>query len=143
VKRGGPLARYSRLSPRSKKREREAAERRIIVLAALARDRRSCQAAGVIFEVDCAGPLDPHEIIPRSAWAAGYLVLDNVITVCRAHHDWIGEHVHQAHAYGFHGYSWERPDHEPVTGRSYNDRTTTKEDHDATHGGAGPSGRAL
>ena len=109
MKRGGELSRYKRLSPRSKKREQEAAARRVVVLAALARDRRSCRAVSVVFEVSCRGPLDVHEIIPRSAWPGGYLVLDNTVTLCRTHHDWVGEHPAEAHGYGLHGFSWERP----------------------------------
>lgn len=109
MKRGAPLARYKRLSPRSKRREREAAERRVVVMLALARDRRTCRAASLVPEVGCAGPLDPHEIIPRSAWRAGYLELDNVITICRAHHEWVGDQPDEAERRGLHGRSWQRP----------------------------------
>lgn len=114
MKRGGPLKRHSRLRQRSIKREEEAAERRIVVLSALARDRYTCRAKELVDAVRCAGPLDPHEVIPRSAWAAGYLVLDNVVIVCRNHHEWIGEYPDEAHAIGLHGYSWERPDRAPL-----------------------------
>jgi hypothetical protein len=51
--------------------------------------------------------LDAHEIIPRSAWTAGWLEPSNIISVCRFHHDAIGDRPDDAHALGVHGYSWE------------------------------------
>lgn len=105
-----PMTRRTRLSPKSKKRERDEAERRIVVEHAKIRDRNMCQARAAVPEISCGGPLDPHEIIPRSAWARGWLVLSNVLMVCRAHHDWIGDNPADAHAVGLHGFSWERPD---------------------------------
>lgn len=62
----------------------------------------------------CRGPLDPHEIIPRSAWRDGIYVLSNVVMVCRAHHDWIGDYPDTAHTLGLHGYSHERPDYQKI-----------------------------
>lgn len=108
-----PLPR-ARRRPRQKsaRREAETPERERVVAEASARDKNRCRARDLVPEVRCRGPLDPHEIIPRSAWAAGYLVLANVLTVCRAHHDWIGDHPSKggpAHALGLHGFSWDRP----------------------------------
>lgn len=74
----------------------------------LARDGHRCVAGRAVPTVACSGPLDVHEVIPRSAWAKGYLVLSNCRTVCRAHHDWIGLHPLEAHRLGLHGFSWER-----------------------------------
>lgn len=96
----------SRLAPRSPKRIAEDAERKAVVRLVRERDR-VCQANAIVFDVSCAGPLDVHEVIPRSAWRAGYLDPANCILVCRAHHDWIGANPDQAHAFGLHGYSWE------------------------------------
>lgn len=98
------------LRQKSKKREDEEAQRAAVVKAVRKRDAWTCQAKDAVPEVHCSGPLDVHEIIPRSAWRAGYLVVDNCILVCREHHDWIGDHPDEAHGYGLHGYSWERPD---------------------------------
>lgn len=92
----------------SAKHKAEAQQRRAVVSAAFARDGRRCVAKDIA-PGWCDGPLDPHEVIPRSAWRAGYLVLDNVVIVCRAHHDWIGENPDAAHAAGLHGYSWQVP----------------------------------
>lgn len=110
IKRGPTqLRRVRRLSPVSKKRELEAAERTIVRLRVLARDGRCCVAGALVPSIACRGPLDVHEVIPRSAWREGYLVDDNCVTICRAHHDWVGDHPEAAHGFGLHGYSWERP----------------------------------
>lgn len=105
-------------------------ERARVVDAAWDRDRGQCRVVVLIREhlmgrvstspeldeimaslraIRCGGPLDPHEVIPRSAWHDGQYVLDNVLMVCREHHDWIGDYPDAAHAVGLHGYSWERP----------------------------------
>lgn len=57
----------------------------------------------------CGGPLDVHEIIPRSVWPDGDLIESNCVLLCRAHHDWVGDHPEDAHAIGLHRFSWERP----------------------------------
>lgn len=84
-------------------------ERARVVDAAWERDRGQCQAERLVPDCRCGGKLDPHEIIPRSAWPGGELVVDNVVMVCRRHHEWIGDHPVEAHRLGLHGYSWERP----------------------------------
>lgn len=97
--------------PMSDRRRAAIPTRQAVVVAALERDRFTCQARALVPEIRCAGRLDPHEIIPRSAWSAGYLDLDNVVTLCRAHHDWTEKHRGQggpAHRVGLHGFSWER-----------------------------------
>lgn len=58
--------------------------------------------------VTCHGPLDPHEIIQRSAWRDGDLDLDNVIIACRRHHDWIDHDQLTAELLGLHKWSWNR-----------------------------------
>lgn len=93
----------------SKKREAERAERAKVREAVRRRDG-SCRARDVA-PGRCGGPLDVHEVIPRSAWRAGYLVVDNCLLVCRRHHDWIGAEPDAAHDLGLHGYSYERPDY--------------------------------
>jgi hypothetical protein len=93
--------------PVSKKRARKAAERRKVVAEVIYRDG-SCQAAGRA-PGPCGGPLDVHEVIPRSAWADGYLEPSNCMVVCRSHHSWIDDHPKTAALIGLHGYSWDRP----------------------------------
>lgn len=108
------MKRGRRPNPMSDRRRAELPDRHAVVEQAMERDRRQCQAKvrGIVTEVRCWGPLDPHEIIPKSAWRAGWLVLDNIIILCRAHHDWTEEHRGKdgpAHRVGLHGFSWERP----------------------------------
>lgn len=91
------------------RRDTHRAARREVVDAARDRDKNRCQAEHLVDEIRCGGPLDPHEIIPRSAWPAGDLDLDNVTIVCRRHHDWIDDHPAGAHELGLHRFSWERP----------------------------------
>lgn len=86
-----------------KRRERDLVKRFVA-------DRdRGCRARALVPEVRCRGPHDPHEIIPRSAWRAGIYDRENVIEVCRAHHDWIDHNITAAHELGLHGFSWEIP----------------------------------
>lgn len=82
---------------------------RLLVVEFVARRDRGCRARLLVPEIRCAGPHDPHEIIPRSAWRQGIYDRDNVIEVCRAHHRWIDREVTRAHELGLHGFSWERP----------------------------------
>lgn len=110
-------ARAARLPQMSAKRRDAAPERRAVVEQVLARDGRRCRAphAEMVGLDGCYGPLDCHEVIPRSAWAAGYLVADNCLTLARSCHEWVGANVDAAHDLGLHGFSWERldltPDH--------------------------------
>ena len=94
----------------SAKHKAERAEREAVKRRVRARDR-TCQARERGAPGRCGGPLDVHEVIPRSAWRKGYLVDDNCMLVCRDHHDWIDNHPEQdgpAHTLGLHGFSWER-----------------------------------
>lgn len=109
MKRGGPLKRTARLRPFSKKRKDELPERRALVVRKLVAAHWRCQGEAYNVIHVCWGPLDVHEIIPRSAWREGYLVDENCVVICRGLHDWIGDHEAEAHAHGLHGYSWERP----------------------------------
>jgi hypothetical protein len=105
-----PLRRGRKPIPQmSTRRISEREQRAEVIAAAFARDGYLCRARALVPEVVCAGPLDPHEVIPRSAWAAGYLVLDNVLSICRSHHAWIDAEPEKAHERGLHAYSWERP----------------------------------
>lgn len=101
----------------SARRRDEFAVRAEVSALARARDARrgGCQASALslrhVAAVQCSTEvmheLDTHEVIPRSAWAGGWLALDNVLMVCRAHHRWIDEHPAEARALGLHAESWE------------------------------------
>lgn len=96
--RGKPLA------PRSEKRKAEAPRRAKVRATVLARDK-GCRAFGLA-PGPCRSPfpdrppLEVHEVIPRSLWAAGYLVVSNCVAVCQVHHDWITDHDPAARALG-------------------------------------------
>ena len=110
------------MRPISEKRAGEQPARREVVRQALERDGYRCQfwehcdRAGVwtpfgpVPPLPCSATLDVHEVIPRSVWAKGHLELSNTVTLCRAHHDWVGDHPAAAHKLGLHGFSHERPD---------------------------------
>ena len=109
--RSAPLPRGgARLRPFSRRRINDRERRRALVARRLLQAGNRCQGSAYGVEHDCAGPLDVHEIVPRSAWAAGYLVDENTVVVCRSLHDWIGDHPNEAHDHGLHRYSWERTD---------------------------------
>ena len=95
--------RRTRLNPESTKHRRDRALRRSVVEQAWDRDQH-CQFPGCHEIRD----LEAHEIIPRSAWAKGYLVLDNVAMLCRPHHQRVTDNPAEAHALGLHRFSWER-----------------------------------
>lgn len=82
----------------SKKRRREAITRKRVCLEVLERDG-GCVLRGVADHV-CAGPLDVHEIVPRSRWAAGWLEPTNCVTACRSLHDWVHAHPNEARSLG-------------------------------------------
>lgn len=105
------------INPISDRRRGEQTERERVRREVRRRDR-SCRARDLIPAVRCGGPLDVHEIIPRSAWRKGYLVVDNCVLICRAHHQWVDANPDEAHANGLHGYSFERPDVFPTEGDS-------------------------
>jgi hypothetical protein len=108
--RGKPLRRVSvrRLS--------ESAERRRVLAAVRDRDGDGCFASRRIqarptveAPRTCAGPLDGHEVIPRSAWPGGHLIAWNVRLVCRRHHEWIHANPVTAVTLGLLSKSWDRP----------------------------------
>lgn len=96
----------TRLKPMSARRAGEVDERRGVREAVIHRDR-SCRAIERGVPGACGGPLDVHEILPRSADASGYLDPANCILLCRRHHEWVGANPSAAHDVGLHRYSWE------------------------------------
>ena len=46
-----------------------------------------CRGRTLIPELSCWGRLDPHHILRRSQ--GGQDTPDNLVTLCRAHHDWV------------------------------------------------------
>ena len=111
------------LKPMSRKRRQSLEERADVREAVLERDGHTCQFYNYVVDsplwrmadlngvpARCSGDLEVHEIIPRSAWPAGWLVVDNCVTLCGgAHHPWVTDNPEKAHRIGLHGFSWERP----------------------------------
>lgn len=91
----------------SEKKKRQLAEEGPVVQRALARDHFECQflariadAGGSIIGplVDCHGRIDPHHIIPRGR--GGPTTMENLVSLCRAHHDWVDANMELAEAVG-------------------------------------------
>lgn len=107
--RRSPIAKVGRRS-RAKR-----ASRAHVVERVKARDGYECQAFlrvlpimdRFVGPVTCAGPLDVHEIVPRSVWPDGELVDENCVTVCRRHHEFIDANPKLAREIGLHKYSWD------------------------------------
>lgn len=89
-----PLRRRKPITRQSAKTKSLRAEREVAKAAALERDR-GCVAARLVRDCRCVGPLDAHERLPRSRGGSPY-DLANILTVCRAHHDWIHGHPKEA-----------------------------------------------
>lgn len=103
-----PVAGRKRMKQVSDKRRSQADERAAVVALVRARDR-SCRGATLMPDRPCGGPLDVHERIQRSLWAAGYLDPDNCVLLCRNHHVYAHENVEEAHRVGLLRHGWERP----------------------------------
>jgi 5-methylcytosine-specific restriction endonuclease McrA len=86
------LARSGPLAARSAKAKAGESQWRSAKAAAFARDGGRCQAPGLVPSVSCWGGVDPHHILPRSRLGPDHV--DNLVTLCRAHHDWT--HAHPA-----------------------------------------------
>lgn len=94
----------------SKKRRAQLVDRIRVRLDVVDRADGRCEARELIPSVDCGGPMDVHEVIPRSAWPDGWLIAANCKLVCRRHHHFIDDNPDTARTLGLHGSSWDRPD---------------------------------
>lgn len=114
MKRGGalprrtPLARTGRLSPVSAKRTAQASEYLAALRIVRRRDCGRCVAgrwAGMVtapFPTECHGPIDPHHVWPVGR-GGPRCDPENIILLCRAHHDWAHGHPLLARAVGLLG----------------------------------------
>lgn len=108
IKRGTkPLERRTRLRPIGRRRRRELAAWAVVKADTLTRDAGICQAAHLVPQVACYGPLDPHHIAKRSTTPEARVDPENVVWVCRRHHYWIDVNQLEAHGLGLHRPSWE------------------------------------
>lgn len=109
ISNGRGLKRGGRLPQRSPKRLAETEDRAALRMRVLRRDGFQCQARLKLPRIRCGGPLDVHEVIPRSVWPGAHLVDSDCLTICRAHHSFVTDNPSEAAAVGLHGFSWERP----------------------------------
>lgn len=94
MRRSGPLPRRTALRRSAGKRARSPRPVDASVVAEVVLRDGGCVARGVVAEVRCWGRLDPHHVLPRGR--GGGDTADNLIVVCRAHHDWIHGHPRDA-----------------------------------------------
>lgn len=105
MKRGGPI------KQRSDKRVAEDRERERAKVVVRHRALGGCEVAGVMGRLGlgrCMGPFDFHEVLTR-ARGGSITDPDNILMVCRFHHDWITDHPVEAAAHGLVRNSWEDP----------------------------------
>lgn len=93
LRRSGPLRARS---TRQREADQQLADVRTDVFV---RDRWRCQAAAAVLDVACVGALHAHHIVARSQ--GGAHTVDNLTTLCGAHHAWCHEHPAEARALGF------------------------------------------
>ena len=97
----------SNLKPQSDRRRGETSARKAVRDATIARVGGRCQAAQIVPEIDCWGPLDVDEVIGRGVKPGGHLDESNTQALCRAHHGWKHENPAEARRRGLRRESWE------------------------------------
>ena len=88
LRRGQPIRRGKALRSKPKPVPKD------VYAQVLARDG-GCVARLLVPEIGCSGRIDPHHALMRSQ--GGKDTLEDMIAVCRAHHDWI--HANPARSY--------------------------------------------
>jgi hypothetical protein len=68
------------------------------VYLAVTRRDGGCVARRTIPHVSCFGRIDPHHIRRRSQ--GGPDTPENLVSLCRAHHSWVHEHITESLALG-------------------------------------------
>jgi 5-methylcytosine-specific restriction endonuclease McrA len=86
----------SKISKKTKSQAPQRAEVRRIVLE---RDMGLCRAKFLVTYIQCSGPLDVDEVIPRGR-GGDHLNPDNCQVLCRAHHRWKHDHPKEAEELG-------------------------------------------
>jgi 5-methylcytosine-specific restriction endonuclease McrA len=94
------VIRRTRIAQQSEKRKVEQREWQRVAEAALRRDSHTCQAANLVPDLACKGRLDPHHIATKRRAPELRLSLSNLVTLCRAHHDWTHAHPYEAERLG-------------------------------------------
>ncbi len=97
----------SNLKPQSDKRRAENPARTAVRAATIARAGGKCEAAAIVPEIVCGGPLDTDEVKGRGVNPGGHLDLENTQALCRRHHDWKHANPAEARRRGLRKESWE------------------------------------
>lgn len=87
------------LPAQSEKRKAEKPRRDEVRRIVFERDG-GCQARGIL-PGRCWRVMDAHEVQSRGRRPGGHLDPENVITLCRGHHEWVTNHSEEAEALGF------------------------------------------
>lgn len=77
----------SKVNAFSKKTKSQMRDREIVRIEVLLRDHMQCNAKYIVESIECWGPLDVDEIIPRGR-GGSHLDATNCQVLCRAHHTW-------------------------------------------------------
>lgn len=93
------FAKRSRLNPQSKKTKRQSKDRELVRIEVLLRDHMQCVARYMLPSIECSGPLDVDEIIPRGR-GGSHLDASNCQVLCRAHHRWKHDNPAEAERLG-------------------------------------------
>jgi len=99
-----PLRRYTPLKAKTPlkrgepiKRSRSKPVPSSLYQQVLARDL-GCKARDTVRQIRCFGRIDPHHILPRGRGGAD--TLENLVSLCRAHHDWVHDHPAESYDLG-------------------------------------------
>lgn len=112
MKRGGPLRRKTPLrarkvtEPPADDAEPATAQRGLdpTIFAAVVKRDQDCQGKQLIGGA-CKGRLDCHHVWRKGQGGPDHE--DNLVLLCRAHHDWVHAHVVPSLALGFLSSSWD------------------------------------
>lgn len=85
--RRSPMKRGKPLKQRSDRRSAERDAYEAAKFQAWSRDRGQCQAERKWPEIECKGRLDPHHIASQGQYPELRCAVDNLVVLCRAHHD--------------------------------------------------------
>ena len=86
MKRSGAITRRTPLKRSAPKRQRRTGLDSDVRTSVFLRDK-GCKGRELIPDLSCWGKLDPHHILRKSQ--GGQDTPDNLVTLCRAHHDWV------------------------------------------------------
>lgn len=93
------FAKKSPINAFSKKTKSQMKDRELVRIEVLLRDHMQCKAKQMVAYIECWGPLDVDEIIPRGR-GGSHLDASNCQVLCRAHHSWKHDNPAEAERLG-------------------------------------------